>query len=113
MTLSQEQVYTVAQLGLCSEKILSETAQTVKAILHDCTKDGLPTILNRIQLSKNRVVARNSNGIADSKTLEMTCLYANGLNAMIETATVKSSRGAESLSELENYADLMEGLSEI
>lgn len=113
MTLSQEQVYTVAQLGLCSEKILSETAQTVKAILHDCTKDGLPTILNRIQLSKNRVVARNSSGFADSKTLEMTCLYANGLNAMIETATVKSSRGAESLSELENYADLMEGLSEI
>ena len=49
----------------------------------------------------------------DYKGLEMTCLFANGLNAMIETQTSKAARGAESLLDLELYADLMESMSEI
>ena len=53
ITLSTDQV-NQASTVLCSEKILSETSHTVKAILHDSTKDGLPAILNRIQLSKNK-----------------------------------------------------------
>ena len=43
----------------------------------------------------------------------MTCLYANGLNAIIETQTSKSARGLESLKDLEAYADLMQSMSEI
>ena len=43
----------------------------------------------------------------------MTCLYANGLNAMIETQTTKSAKGTESLLDLELYADFMESMSEI
>ena len=43
----------------------------------------------------------------------MTCLYANGLNAMIETQTNRSAKGTESLLDLELYADFMESMSEI
>ena len=53
LTLSEEQVKMMVYHGLCSEQILTETACTVEAILHDSLKDGLPAILNRIQLSKN------------------------------------------------------------
>ena len=38
----------MARVGLCKDKVLSETAITAETILHDSVKDGLPVILNRI-----------------------------------------------------------------
>lgn len=43
----------------------------------------------------------------------MTCLYTRGLSAIIETQTFKSSRGSEMLHDLENYAELLDCMSEI
>ena len=103
---------------LCSDEILKETSQAVQTILHDCLKDGLPSILNNLQLSKNRQIQSDSinsllNG-GTSSTSQMTCLFANGLNSILETSkTQRTSRNSESLHDLEAYADLMECMSEI
>ena len=45
-----------------------------------------------------------------NNNLEVTSLYANGLSALVRTASEKSR---ESLDDLEQYADLMENMSEM
>ena len=110
VTLSDEQVQTVARVGLCSENVLIETAHTVESILHDCVKDGLPTILNRIQLSKNQTL-RNQH-LESLGEDEVSFLWANGLNSVIASAPSKQKQ-ADALEELEQYATLLDNLSEI
>ena len=44
--------------------------------------------------------------------MDFSALYANGLNALIETQA-KKSRASDTLKDLEAYADLMENMSEI
>lgn len=81
----------------------------MEAILHDGIKDGLPAVLNRIQLSKNRQM-RSESLEEKNNNLEVTSLYANSLSALVRTASVKSPG---SLDDLEQYANLMENMSEI
>ena len=57
--MSQEQISMVVRT-LCSPQILKETSLAVQNILHYCLKDGLPSILNNLQLSKNRQIGSSS-----------------------------------------------------
>lgn len=109
VTLSRDQVKIVVEQGICSQPILAETSQTIHAILHDCIKDGLPAILNKIQLSKNRQM-RSEHSIADNECFGQANLFVNGLNYIIETTATTNQ---ESLNDMELYASLMENLSEI
>ena len=99
LSLDDSQVRLMASFGICSDSNLDQISQTVQQILHDCTKDGLTAVLNRIQLSKN--LTRSKYSVEQAETRTTALVFSNGLDGLVESGE----------DDLEKYADMMEDLS--
>ena len=72
--LSEEQVSTLVDKTICSEKILSSTFALIQIITRDPSSDGLPSILNKIQQCKGDFVSEEQHLVLDLDTVLSSCI---------------------------------------